>query len=510
MELPLFLLEKHLDLYYYNFYLYKAQNKITMSQNVIEVPVDTLFNKFSNYLDRNDKGILSAKFGSGKSYFLEKYIEGDWAKEKYLFIPLYPINYQIADNKDIFEYIKRDILLQLFLIYPSLFDEEVIKKYILLSTYIKNNIGSIAEELTSFLPKVSIGVFSINPKDIVKSIKKIGSDYNMYKKSLKNNDIKNVFLDKMESEGSIYEFDPISQLIRDLLNKLRTEFDKKVVLIIEDLDRIDPDHIFRLLNVFSAHNDFRLTPKADNESCEINKFGLDKILMVCDVKNIEYIYEHRYGPNTDFVGYMNKFYTSDVFDFENSDSLKELLHDFFVRLTSLPMPCRNDVFKLSHTAESCASNILLDILIRSNQLTLRQLLHKKSFNLIRQDWDLKYGNALYIVFDFLSELVGNRDMLYKVFLAIPEDKFVVNLGETTINFIQILVPILERSLKIEHNKKRFNFNDYIDAEVNGLWFLKVGDRKFYIQDRFYNDSIDIIKGDSLKEAILLAIDSYRK
>lgn len=500
-----------MDLCYYNFYLYKAQNKMIMSQHKIEVPVDILFDRFTNYLIRNNKGILSAKFGSGKSYFLEKYIESDRAKDKYLFIPLYPVNYQIADNKDIFEYIKRDILLQLFLIYPSLFDEDVIKKYILLSTYIKSNIGSIAEELTSFLPKVSIGVFSINPKDIVKSIKKIGSDYKKYKESLNNNDAKNDFLDKMESEGSIYEFDPISQLIRDLLNKLRTKSDKKVVLIIEDLDRIDPDHIFRLLNIFSAHNDFRLTPKAEqNDRTEINKFSLDKVLMICDIKNIQYIYEHKYGPNTDFIGYMNKFYTSDIFDFENSDSLKDLLHEFFMRLTSLPMPCRNDIFRLQQTAVSCASSILLDILIRSNQLTLRQLLHKKSFNSIRQDWDLESEKTLYIVFDFLSELLGGTYMLSKTFLAIPEEKFVVTLSQATISFIEILIPVLKRQLNIEQDVERIKIENYIDRKTNGLWFLKIGDRKYYIQDRFFVGSKHLLKAESLKEAILLALDVYKK
>ena len=138
------------------------------------------------------------------------------------------------------------------------------------------------------------------------------------------------------------------------------------------------------------------------------------------------------------------------------------------------------------------------------------MLHKKSFNYIRQDWDLESEKTLYIVFDFLSELVGNKNMLYKVFSEIPEEKFVVTLSQTTIKFIEILVPVLKRQLNIDQDVERIKIEDYIDREISGLWFLKIGSRKYYIQDRFFAGSKHLIKGESLKEAILLALDVYKK
>lgn len=63
---------------------------------------------FNNHIKINKNIILSAPFGDGKSYMLQQF------KEKYAnhyhFITLYPVNYTIADNGDILEYIKRDII----------------------------------------------------------------------------------------------------------------------------------------------------------------------------------------------------------------------------------------------------------------------------------------------------------------------------------------------------------------------------------------------------------------
>ena len=49
-------------------------------------------------------------------------------------------------------------------------------------------------------------------------------------------------------KNNIFLYNLIDQLKKD---------GKKTVLIIDDLDRIDPEHIFRLLNVFAAHLDIR-------------------------------------------------------------------------------------------------------------------------------------------------------------------------------------------------------------------------------------------------------------
>lgn len=79
---------------------------------MIKIPIDTHLEMFAEHLAINERAILSAKFGDGKTYFLDKFKE-KYSKEGYYFITLYPVNYSVAENADVFEYIKRDIIVQL-------------------------------------------------------------------------------------------------------------------------------------------------------------------------------------------------------------------------------------------------------------------------------------------------------------------------------------------------------------------------------------------------------------
>ena len=74
--------------------------------NMISLETELL--SFDRYFEANSRCILSAPFGEGKSYFLNEFIKSH--VDEYDFITIYPTNYQICDNRDILEYIKRDIL----------------------------------------------------------------------------------------------------------------------------------------------------------------------------------------------------------------------------------------------------------------------------------------------------------------------------------------------------------------------------------------------------------------
>lgn len=75
------------------------------------IDVEPICRQFKQYFEIDNRCILSAKFGDGKSYFLSRFTKM-YSKE-YLFITIYPVNYQVMDNGEIFELIKRDILLRL-------------------------------------------------------------------------------------------------------------------------------------------------------------------------------------------------------------------------------------------------------------------------------------------------------------------------------------------------------------------------------------------------------------
>lgn len=284
------------------------------------INVEPICEKFKRYIEVDNRCILSAKFGDGKSYFLSQFIKK--YSDDYLFITIYPVNYQVMDNREIFELIKRDILLRLL-------SEKVIsnkkinyKKSFQSAYYLRENCDKILENLITVIPQFNFSGFDINIGNIYKGIRKIRNDYQQWKEEINETEEEkaNKFINGFNYKiGSINEFDVISQFIYNIISYYKKRSNKKVVLIIEDLDRIDPGHIFRILNVFSAH--------FDNQSYgENNKYNFDKIITVCDYNNIENIYHHVYGENTDFIGYITKFSNREPFYY----SLHEFIKDYIL------------------------------------------------------------------------------------------------------------------------------------------------------------------------------------
>ena len=78
---------------------------IDISQNIQD---------FKQVFENEGRIIFSARFGDGKSYFLNEFMKSyDEKKNDYYFITLHPVNYVVEENRDVIEYIKRDILFQL-------------------------------------------------------------------------------------------------------------------------------------------------------------------------------------------------------------------------------------------------------------------------------------------------------------------------------------------------------------------------------------------------------------
>lgn len=110
-----------------------------------KIPNDISIEEFHKYLSENKRAILSARFGDGKSTFLKDFYEKKEIESKYTFITVYPVNYQVADNRDIFEYIKRDILIQLLSMVEL--DNKKIKTSLMLWSYLNNNKLDIVDDL---------------------------------------------------------------------------------------------------------------------------------------------------------------------------------------------------------------------------------------------------------------------------------------------------------------------------------------------------------------------------
>lgn len=328
------------------------------------IPINDSIKAFHHHLNSHDRTILSARFGDGKSFFLNHFMQDEAVKEEYVFLTIFPVNYQVVENRDIFDLIKRDILLQLFVkgvIEPG-FELSDIEA---LSLYVHNKPLSF---LSSFAPLLS----TIDaPKEVlngVATIKAFKSLYDAVKSKIHLSKVKSDeqllddFFDKME-KNPIVGIDSISQIIRRAITIYKNNHkDKKIALIIEDMDRMDPAHLFRILNVFSAHIDFcyQLGGQPD-ETLIGNKFGLDKIVFVLDGKNLERIYHHFYGADTNFDGYIEKFCSSNHFEYSLQHERENLVYSHLVQTTGMAQECIAKLLKPKDINDGTIRNIVYAI-----------------------------------------------------------------------------------------------------------------------------------------------------
>lgn len=315
-----------------------------------EIPIDSEIEEFQHHLDTHDRTILSARFGDGKSYFLSKFVKDPQVKAKYTFLTIYPVNYQVVENRDIFELIKRDILLQMAL-------KEILTQNVnltnaeALTLYLQCKPLSVVE---SFLPLLTTFSQFTDDKTAATAnvlatgwgvIKGLASKIKEAKESIQNKEIDD-FLVAME-DNPVVGMDVISKIIKGGINKYKEDNPgKEVVLVIEDMDRIDPKHIFRVLNVFSAHIDYcyRLGCQPDS-TLSGNKFGLDKVVFVLDYDNLKSIYGHFYGLDTKFEGYIEKFCSSTYFKYSLKDVRDKFILQQIVGETDLPVQLVSKLLK---------------------------------------------------------------------------------------------------------------------------------------------------------------------
>lgn len=324
------------------------------------VPTNHEKERFYKHLEdkHNKRVIFSAPFGSGKTTFLLDYFHNGFeyktnertindkviqpsttthkaGREEYAVIYLRPIKYAISGNEDILKLIQKDILFQSM---PYLCDQnleaselECLRKFFnsdamhdFLSSII-NRIGDAYETIgeTSRIPgealnpipndsiaarAISENAMSLTFKSLGKATKivnglfndtcKLSSQYKSFKGKIRASQKDKVqrLIDSFEVKCEIQYPQVINEAIAAIKNKNK-------ILILDDIDRLDPEHIFRIFNVFSA------SIMEDGKGF----YGFDKIIFVCDIDNIQRIFHNKYGADVDFSGYIDKFYSTSPF-----------------------------------------------------------------------------------------------------------------------------------------------------------------------------------------------------
>ena len=285
-----------------------------MQIGTLNIDVSEKVKDFVQYLDSTDRIILSARFGDGKTHLLNALRNNETANKEYEFFTIYPVNFSVAPNEDVFEYIKRDIIVQLN------------------NQGLLNNIDleAIFGSFIDFEDIASVVSFilSLVPGGVV-----YNKFFNQFCKIKKRYKQKKHTADKYLStftkqKGSIYEEDGYTKLIREAIKWMGEDHytgghkwkGKKPVLIIEDLDRLDPKHLFRILNVISAHMEDSHTPDKVG-----NKFGFHNIVLVMDYDVTKHIFHHFYGSGACYEGYMSKFLSREPFRYSiQQEMVKEI------------------------------------------------------------------------------------------------------------------------------------------------------------------------------------------
>lgn len=452
--------------------------------NVIKIAIQSEVVRFQEHLDipDNNRILFSGIFGIGKTYFLESFFKD----ESYEPFFISPINYSVSNNEDILEYIKYDILISLLEKDNISWQKETFSNDLVVQYYLKDHFWKLASDVIKHAGKVGKALGSV-----ISDLEKHKVEYEKYKKTYENDDLNAVgkFLsDLQKEEGSIYENNDISTIIYALIKSIKE--DKKPILIIDDLDRIDPEHIFRILNVFSAHF---------SKDYESHKFGFEKVIVVCDLNNIRNLFQHKYGSGVDFSGYIDKFYSIEPFHFNNK---KEFIRRINEYIATIKIENNNDYFGLSR--------IVLRMLVEYDMINLRKFVDKTN-----TFWNIPFRKYYQIhnemsvssnMIDFLLFMFGNSKEDICNTLRSRNDEIIMEENEKNcFRFISVLLN------KEKYNKKEENIvykNEELDFKMK--YTIKEdtsGNKNIVVEEIMYTDET---KRESIPffRLLSIAIENY--
>lgn len=353
---------------------------------MIEVDLKPTISKFKKEFEQenNYRTIFSGKFGVGKTFFLNKFFT-EIEKDNYYIIRLAPVNYVVANNQDIFELIKFDILFELLKLDietgSKVFEKSEVEKFAKLPFFLGNRLPNIFKLLLETCALINESTAKLFPLLLILFEKiqesKVLKDWEEFGEIDDLAGLEKYFSSFANDKGSLKEEDQFTNLIRSCLEKLKgieQYKHKKTVLIIDDLDRIDPDHLFRIFNIFSAHIDIDFNSN-DNSLSFHNKFGFDQIIFVCDIDNVQNIFHSRYGNKSDFNGYIRKFHSYRIFYYDIREQLQTKLHRYVDSLVLL----HGDTNLLKNQGISLLFKYILECLVYNKHLDVRAL--KNTYNL---------------------------------------------------------------------------------------------------------------------------------
>lgn len=439
---------------------------IDISQNIQD---------FKQVFEQENRIIFSARFGDGKSYFLNEFMKSyDERKNEYYFITLHPVNYVVEENRDVIEYIKRDILFQLIKD-NRIYDFKEGYDKIFDAVCNKDSLLKLGDFVASIIPIEGL-------KDGYEALKDFASTIH---EKYKSQDVLHVADDYLNGfygkTGSISECDAFTYLIQKSLKLMSA----KSVLIIEDLDRIDPAHLFRIMNVLSSQVDNPYYSEVPHG----NKFGFDKIILVMDYEIAKHLFHHFYGKEANYEGYMNKFLNTLPYSY----SIREEAHRQ-VRQKIFDICKTEEVLSLDQSLSSDTNDRI------SVPLAIYQLSVRRSKEFLDIDINLLFrDNWLHGEYNIQTDIPWVRILVCLRFLMSDKSlgkiyKAMIH-GFTDMQLVELAAPL------------------YLAKKREGLFYVEIEDATYQIE---YQESLKQVKknrcrgiGNGLKKNIADIINLLR-
>lgn len=425
----------------------------------INIPTDTIKKEFLDFIstEQNSRILFSGKFGVGKTHFINSFFEEE--KDSYDVFHLYPTNYQINNNENIINLIKYDIIIELIKKNEHIFNTNSVDglndNFLLFSSWIKNQysvndglnkIIDYGEDTLSFLPN---SIFNALPKlgRPLKDLLSLDKEFQLFKKEYKEGEKGTIdkYIEEIKKKN-ISESDSVSYLIKEKIQIHKGN--KKSVLVLDDLDRVDPEHIFKLLNIFSSFF----------EREDENKFGFDIIIVVADRSNLKSIFHHKYGEKTDFSGYLNKFFSISPYYFDNKKAVINTVEEIVNNIKN-EEPILIEAINNRGYINVFLQHIFINA-IKLNLINLRELLKATKY----QFSDLKKGA-------FYNDTSHRND--FKRYFNIALNIAVLSFSNVD-DFLNVIKKIKENSVQ----ELDENFNDFISFMIKDLK-LKLNNQSFY-------------------------------
>lgn len=428
----------------------------------MEISIADESQRFLDFMneENNNNIIFSGVYGIGKSYFINDFFNIRH-KDEYFTLFITPVNYSVASNEDIFEYIKANILLQLLEKTNCNLVDINISDSVAAFYYIKKNLNEIFVSILSLVEKTALKT------DVLSILLKLKKNIQQYRKNesmSENEEIESFISEIAYKKGSIYESNFITQLIQSIISNIKTE--KEVVLVIDDLDRIDPEHIFRILNVLSAHEDFGGTKE--------HKFNIGKTILVCDIENIRKIFHSRYGADVDFTGYIDKFYSKEIFHFNNEEEILKCIASQVLNIKTNSPISKGQSFAYHNFV------FIMQNLIKYGYINIRTI-EKLSFDYnIDENKTVSYNGRIYriinypamSIFEILKRIAGSTEALKNLLLKLSYHKVYINInapfGSGFPETFIILADLPNNTLQRRYNKMYKGLGYNFDKNNPGL------------------------------------------